>query len=198
MTEPEGKAGKKLSRHDLALIAVVAAAIIIAVALVLATAPPTSASNEAGADLQDRAIGSGAADFWAVYPPANPKAQQSVEHPDWVSSAVASGPVMILVHQEGCIGCSFQEPVCDRLASQHAGNLTYFSLLGGRDDQRIMQAIAAYDPDGGAHYVPLTVVVTERMVGNETVMAFHSWEGVIGEQALQSWLTDAIGNFPAA
>jgi hypothetical protein len=190
--------GAGTSKNTIAMVCVAAAAIVIAVVIVLATAPPTSVDNDTGAGLTDRSIGSGASDFWAAYPPANPKALQSVEHPDWVSAALASGPVMILVHQEGCIGCSYQEPICDKLASQHTQNLTYFSLLGGRDDQRISQAIAAYDPDGGAHYVPLTVVITERAVGNGTIIAFHSWEGVIGEQALNSWLIDAIGNFPAA
>jgi hypothetical protein len=84
------------------------------------------------------------------------------------------------------------------LARDHSGNLSYFSLLGGRDDQRITDAIGAYDPDGGAHYVPLTVIITERTVGGASVTAFHSWEGTIRSEALDSWIMDAIDHFPAA
>ena len=36
---------------------------------------------------------------------------------------------MLLVHQENCAGCALQAPICDRLAEDHAQNLTYFSLL---------------------------------------------------------------------
>lgn len=194
---PKGKE-PKLTGHNILLISVAAAAIIIAIGLSIATMPPTAGFNEVGAELQDRALGSGAADFWPVYPAVNPRALQEIAHPDWVLTALAAGPVMILVHQEGCIGCSFQEPVCDQLASAYAENMTYFSLLGGRDDQRSMEAVGAYDPDGGTPHVPMTVVITERTVGNSTVIAFHSWEGVIRSEALNSWLVDAMDHFPTA
>ena len=59
-----------------------------------------------------------------------------------------------------------------------------------------MEANGIYDPNGGTHYVPLTIVVTERVVGNATVIAWHSWEGVIRSETLNSWLVDAIDNFP--
>ncbi len=193
----EGKE-PKLTRRNLALIAVAAAAIVIAFALAMAALPPTSSSNEVGAGLQDRTLGSSVVDFWPVYPSVNPRALQGIAHPEWVLTALATGPVMILVHQEGCVGCAFQEPVCDRLGADHADNLTYFSLLGGRDDQRLMEAMGAYDPDGGTHYVPLTILVTERTAGNSTVIAFHSWEGAIRSEALNSWLVDAIDHFPTA
>ena len=195
---PDKNKGPILTRRNLLLIAAAAAAIVIAIGLAIASMPPTSNSNEVGAGLQDRTLGTSAADFWPVYPAMNPNVRMNVTHPDWVLAALIDGPVMILVHQEGCVGCSFQEPVCDQLAATHAGNLTYFSLLGGRDDQRLMETIGVYDPDGGTHYVPLTVVITARAVGNGTVIAFHSWEGVIRSEALNSWLVDAIDHFPAA
>ncbi|MEI6796849.1 MAG: hypothetical protein WCK39_08285 [Methanomassiliicoccales archaeon] len=42
------------------------------------------------------------------------------------------------------------------------------------------------------------MATTATAVGNGTVIAFHSWEGVIRSEALNSWLVDAIDHFPTA
>lgn len=138
-----------------------------------------------------RDIGTGAGDFWTVYPDTHPLSGGDVAHPDWVISALEQGVVLILDHSEGCYPCIQQTQICESVYASHP-ELQYFDLLSGTDEPAASQAFAAYDPNGGAHYVPLTIVVTKAQddLGN-TVVAWHSWEGVVDLVTLTSWIQDA-------
>ena len=138
-----------------------------------------------------RDIGTGAGDFWTVYPDAHPSSGEDVAHPDWVISSLEQGVVLILDHSEGCYPCIQQTQICESVYASHP-ELQYFDLLSGTDEPSASQAFAAYDPNGGVHYVPLTIVVTKAQddLGN-TVVAWHSWEGVVDLVTLTSWIQDA-------
>lgn len=138
-----------------------------------------------------RDIGNGADDFWTAYPAAHPSAGQTVMHPDWVVSALEQGVVLIFDHSEGCYPCIQQTEICESVDASHP-ELQYFDLLAGTDEPSSSQAFAAYDPNGGVHYVPLTIVVTKAVdgFGNE-VIGWHSWEGVVDLVTLTSWIQDA-------
>lgn len=138
-----------------------------------------------------RDIGTGADEFWTVYPAAHPSVGQTVTHPDGVISALEQGVVLIFDHSEGCYPCIQQTEICETVDASHP-ELQYFDLLAGTDEPLSSQAFAAYDPNGGVHYVPLTIVVTKAVdgIGNE-VIAWHSWEGVVDLVTLTSWTQDA-------
>jgi hypothetical protein len=172
-------------------------AILIVIMLVLINFYAPDPSQEGGPVPSDRNVGASAADFWANYPLSNPHAGQPVQHPSWLLAQLVSCPIMILVHQEGCVGCALQLPICNDVNASHPGNLTYVTLLDGRDDLKLSECITTYDPDGAAHYVPLTILVTLRSdaQGND-IIAWHSWEGVISEAELTSWVDDTIDHWP--
>jgi hypothetical protein len=138
-----------------------------------------------------RDIGTGPDDFWTTYPPGHPSAGQTVVHPDWVMAALDDGVVLVFDHSEGCYPCIQQAEICESVCISHP-ELQYFDLLSGTDEPSSSQTFAAYDPNGGVHYVPLTVVVTTAVdsLGNEFV-AWHSWEGVVDLVTLTSWIQDA-------
>ncbi len=142
-----------------------------------------------------RDIGVGAGDFWTVYPTTHPSSGQPVVHPDWVLTALEQGVVMILDHSEGCYPCVQQTAICE---SVYASNpeLRYFDLSSGTDEPEASEAFASYDPNDEIHYVPLTIIVTKALdgLGNE-VVAWHSWEGVVDEITLASWVNDAQSYF---
>jgi hypothetical protein len=138
-----------------------------------------------------RDIGTGAGDFWKVYPDIHPSSGEDVTHPDWVVSALEQGVVLILDHSEGCYPCIQQIQICESVYASYP-ELQYFDLSSGTDEPAASQAFAAYDPNGGVHYVPLTIVVTKAQddLGNP-VIAWHSWEGVVDLVTLTSWIQDA-------
>ena len=138
-----------------------------------------------------RDIGLGTNDFWTLYPASHPSVGQEVSHPDWVVSALSQGVVLIFDHSEGCYPCVQQSEICESIYSSHP-ELRYFDLLSGADEPSSTQSFEAYDPNGGVHYVPLTIVVTKATdeYGNE-VIAWHSWEGVVDLVTLTSWIQDA-------
>ncbi|MBE0518203.1 MAG: Ig-like domain-containing protein [Thermoplasmata archaeon] len=138
-----------------------------------------------------RNIGTGAGDFWTVYPATHPSSGQTVAHPDWVISALEQGVALILDHSEGCYPCIQQTQICESVDASHP-ELQYFDLLSGTDEPSASQAFTAYDPNGATHYVPLTIVVTKAVdnLGN-AVVAWHSWEGVVDLITLTSWIQDA-------
>lgn len=138
-----------------------------------------------------RGIGAGAGDFWTVYPTSHPSSGQVVTHPDWVAEALVSGVALILAHSEGCYPCVQQTGICESVYASNP-SLRYFDLSSGTDEPYASEAFDAYDPNGGIHYVPLTIVVTVAKdgLGNE-VVAWHSWEGVVDLVTLTSWVEDA-------
>ncbi len=149
-----------------------------------------------GASDERRGTGTGSNDFWVTYPSAHPLAGQPVAHPSWVLDALDQRVVMILDHSEGCYPCVQQTAICKKVYDAHSGQIAFFDLLSGQDEPRASEAFAAYDPTGGVHYIPLTIVLTKvKDAGGKTVIGWHSWEGVIDEQNLDSWISDAISHY---
>ena len=142
-----------------------------------------------------RDVGTGADDFWITYPTSHPSSGGTVQHPDWVLSALDSGVVMILDHSEGCSPCIQQGSICRSISSANP-DITYIDLSSGTDEPDASEGFAAYDPNGGVHYVPLTIVVTKvQSPSGGTVIGWHAWEGVIDESSLQSWIADAKSHY---
>jgi len=142
-----------------------------------------------------RDVGTGADDFWITYPTSHPSSGGTVQHPDWVISALGSGVVMILDHSEGCAPCIQQGSICRSISSANP-DITYIDLSSGTDEPDASEGFAAYDPNGGVHYVPLTIVVTKvQSPSGGTVIGWHAWEGVIDESSLQSWIADAKSHY---
>jgi len=139
-----------------------------------------------------RSLGNGVDTFWTSYPMGHPQSGSVVAHPQWVLDALQNGPVMILDHSTNCQPCIVQTGICEKVSNSLAGDLTYFDLVSGQDEPMASTAFAAYDPTGGIHYIPLTILVTKALdsYGN-TVVAWHSWEGVVYEEMLRSWISDA-------
>lgn len=142
-----------------------------------------------------RDVGSGPEDFWITYPTTHPSSGGEVQHPDWVLSALNSGVVMILDHSEGCAPCIQQGSICQSISSSNP-DITYIDLSAGTDEPDASEAFAAYDPNGGAHYVPLTIVVTwVQSPSGGVAVGWHAWEGVIDLDSLQSWISDAKSHY---
>lgn len=138
-----------------------------------------------------RSIGTGPGDFWTAYPTTHPSSGQDVSHPDWAVEALGQGAVLIFAHSEGCYPCVQQTDICQSVYASNPG-LQYFDVLSGTDEPEASEAFDAYDPNGGIHYVPLTIVVTKALDGlGQEVIAWHSWEGVVDLTTLTSWVEDA-------
>lgn len=144
---------------------------------------------------QRREVGTGPEDFWTTYPSSHPSSGGTVAHPQWMLSALENGVVMVLDHSEGCAPCITQGTICEAVHSENPG-ITYFDLLSGTDEPQASEAFAAYDPSGGIHYVPLTIIATKVIspYGDVTV-GWHSWEGVIDKTSLLSWIADAQSHY---
>ncbi|MFO7618462.1 MAG: Ig-like domain-containing protein [Thermoplasmata archaeon] len=126
-----------------------------------------------------RAIGTGSDDFWS----------RSTAHPSWAASAVQAKPVLIFTHSEGCAPCVTQTGINENVYTKYQNHITYYDLLSGTDEPQATDTFGAYDPDGAPHYVPLTTVLT---IGPNNAIIWHSWEGVVDEATLSSWIDDAI------
>jgi hypothetical protein len=126
-----------------------------------------------------REIGTGENEFWTG----------TITHPSWVTSDVQSKPLLILTHSEGCAPCITMTGILESIRSEYPTELTYYDILSGVDEPEATETFNAYDPDGQEHYIPLTIVITK---GPNNSIIWHSWEGVIDEQTLTSWLDDAI------
>jgi hypothetical protein len=143
-----------------------------------------------------RVVGTGENDFWISYPISHPSSGSSVQHPQWVLDALENGIVMILDHSEGCQPCIVQTGICESVYAEHSPEMVYFDLLSGSDEPDASQAFEAYDPSGGVHYIPLTIVITKVSAQDGSVaIGWHSWEGVVYEPILSSWIIDAISYY---
>lgn len=144
-----------------------------------------------------REVGTGTDDFWELYPPSHSQQATEVSHPSWVLEALEQGPVMIFIHSEGCSPCVTQTDICESVSTAYSGQISYFDLLSGTNEPEASDGFAAYDPDGGVHYVPLVIVVTEALdpADGTTIVVWHSWEGVVYEPTLSSWISDAISHW---
>ncbi len=125
-----------------------------------------------------RSIGTGQNDFWSA----------TTAHPSWAVTAVQARPVLILTHTEGCAPCETMIGICGDVSSDYSGQITYYDLTSGINEPQATDCFTAYDPVP-PNYVPLTTVLT---LGPNSQIIWHSWEGVIDEATLSSWIDDAI------
>ena len=157
-------------------------------------------TTESGAPTNEiptkRGIGTGANNFWIGYPSSHPSVGQIVSHPSFASASLEKGVVMILDHSVGCAPCVQQVAICNAVSSSHSSDLTYFDLTSGTNEPQASQVFAAYDPTGGVNYIPLTVILTKVQDSNGNVaIGWHSWEGVVDQATLESWISDALSYF---
>lgn len=150
-------------------------------------------TTEGGGAPTRRAVGTGENDFWIKYAPGHPLVGQSVNHPQWAKDAVNRKVVMILAHTEGCYPCAVQTDICGSVNNSYKGSITYYELIAGTNEPQATEAFTSYDPTGAPYYVPQTIILTmvKDANGNKTIGG-HSWEGVVDEVALKSWIDDAI------
>ena len=136
-------------------------------------------------------VGPGDDDWWTTYPAQNPESGSEVDHPAWILEALKDRPVLIYVHK-GCSYCKPQTEAMAEIAEDYNGKIEYFDLAGDGADSKAGDS-ARYDPNGGANYVPLTVILTlaPGPDGNVQVV-WHSSEDVTGKEWLKSYVEDAI------
>ncbi|NYT02009.1 MAG: thioredoxin family protein [Methanosarcinales archaeon] len=158
-------------------------ALLIAL-FILSAAPIAAASAEFS-------VGSGADDWWIDFPDGHVSSGSEVSHPQWLLDALQDGPVLIYAHKQ-CSYCAPQEEALDELLPEYEGQIDFIDVDAEKGDPKSGE-VAIYDPDGGPHYVPLTIVATlvEDQDGNVAV-GWHSSEAVTGKDWIQSYIEDAI------
>ncbi len=123
-------------------------------------------------------IGSEDNEFWT----------RSTNHPSWAVNAVQNEPVLIFAHSVNCAPCITQTEICESIDAKYSANILYYDFISGVDTEA-SDCFSAYDPDGPPSYIPLTIVLTK---GPDNTILWHSWEGVVEEPVLTSWIDDAI------
>ncbi len=147
----------------------------------------------AGAVSTDRRdIGSGANDFWTVYPADHQSAGMVVSHPQWVRSALETKPVFILTHTEGCAPCNTMVGIYNNVEPSYGSQIAFYELIAGTNEPQATETFAAYDPNGAQHYVPLPIVLSKGPGGE---IIWHSWEGVVYQDDLEGWFDDALSYY---
>ncbi|MBA3044930.1 MAG: Ig-like domain-containing protein [Candidatus Thermoplasmatota archaeon] len=131
-----------------------------------------------GSAITLRSIGTGENDFWSA----------AVTHPSWAINDVQTKPILILTHTQGCAPCETMMGICGEVSSVYSASITYYDLTSGTDEPQATDCFAAYDPVP-PNYVPLTTILTK---GPNNSIIWHSWEGVVDEATLTSWVDDAI------
>ena len=127
-------------------------------------------------------VGSGPDDWWT----------SDVSHPDWVLDALEEKPVLVYAHL-GCDYCKPQTDAVNEIVEEYGDEIEFFDLPADGSDERSEEALASYDPNGGASLVPLTVIVTLAAgEDGEVEVAWHSTEEVTGKEWIQEYVEDAI------
>ncbi len=140
-------------------------------------------------------VGSGNDDWWAKYPDQSSGAGGEVNHPSWVLDALGSEPVVIYVHK-GCSYCKPQTESLAKIVDEMGDKFTYYDISADGTDERMGEAMQAYDPNGGTMYVPLTVIVTLAPNSEGKVEpVWHSTEEVTGEDWIKNYIEDAISQY---
>lgn len=139
-------------------------------------------------------VGSGADDFWVAFPDVNPNAGLSVNHTTWVLEALESKAYVFVVHKTGCISCQPQADRITALGNQYWKYLISNDLdltLGGVVEQKGYEAFY-YDPNDAESYIALTGIFTFVNDNGQVVCGWHSWEGDVTDEEMETWIKDAI------
>jgi hypothetical protein len=143
-----------------------------------------------------RSVGFGSENFWVEYPTSHPLSGESVNHPSWAETALDSKIVLILDHSVGCAPCVQMSAICNAVYPSYSAVMTYLDLTSGTTEPQASEAFATYDPTGGVNYIPLTIILTEvKDPSGNVAIGWHSWEGVVDQATLQSWISDALSYF---
>ncbi len=127
-------------------------------------------------------VGSGPDDWWT----------SEVSHPDWVLDALEEKPVLVYAHL-GCDYCKPQTDAVNEIVEEYGDEIEVFDLPADGSDERSEGALAAYDPNGGASLVPLTVILTLAAGDDgEVEVVWHSTEEVSGKEWIQEYVEEAI------
>lgn len=127
-------------------------------------------------------VGSGPDDWWT----------SEVSHPDWVLDALEEKPVLVYAHL-GCDYCKPQTDAVNEIVEEYGDEIEVFDLPADGSDERSEEALAAYDPNGGASLVPLTVILTLAAGDDgEVEVVWHSTEEVSGKEWIQEYVEEAI------
>ena len=131
--------------------------------------------------------------WWIEYPDINPDAGDEVEHVDWLVEGLSEKPVVVFVHSDDCAPCVQQKRDINTILETLGDDVLYYDLPSDGSDQRAYDVFERYDPNGGQHYIPLTVLATlvEDDTGNVRI-AWHGSEGATGEEMLDARFRDAI------
>ncbi len=139
-------------------------------------------------------VGTGADNFWTVYPEMNPESGTVVSHLDWVLDSLDKSCVLFVVHATGCVGCQAQADRVIMFGEKYEGQLVFWDLdfaRGGDVEQKSYEAYV-YDPDGYPGYIALTGIITLVKDQGKVTYGWHSWEGNVGDSDMETWIQDAI------
>jgi len=176
--------GVSLTKHFTIIAVLIAGVALVSGALIL------GAFGE-GSQAKNR-IGSGVDDWWTVYPAHSSAAGSIASHPQWILDALEQKPVMIYVHK-GCSYCLPQTEAMAEVVNEYKDELFYYDISAEGQDARAMQAVTAYDPNGGVSYVPLTAIVTLAPdTDGKVQVVWHSSEQVTGKAWIEEYARDAI------
>lgn len=140
-------------------------------------------------------VGSEDDDWWITYPDQHPNAGFEVDHPQWIIDALVDQPIIILDHSSGgCKACVYQESYVDAVLEDYDKDIAYYNMIAGVGEFEAEELFDIYDPDGGASYVPLTIVLTlVQDPEDEIVVGWHSVEDDKGgEDLVRYYVEDAI------
>jgi thiol-disulfide isomerase/thioredoxin len=151
-------------------------------------------SNALGAE---HPVGSGNDTWWTTYPDRSPGSGSEVKHPSWVLDALKNKPVVVYVH----LGCSYCRPQTDAMAEvvkEYGDKFTYYDISADGSDARSEPALRAYDPNGNATLVPMTIIVTLAPDSSGKVqVVWHSTEEVTGKAWIEDYVLEAIDYYEA-
>jgi thiol-disulfide isomerase/thioredoxin len=132
-------------------------------------------------------------DAWWI---TSPTSGALVNHTSWVLDALNSKPVVVYVHS----GCSYCKPQTDAMAEvvkKYGNNFTYYDIPADGSDARSEPALQAYDPNGNATRVPMTIIVTLAPSSGKVQVVWHSTEEVTGKAWIEDYVKDAIEYYKA-
>ncbi len=140
-------------------------------------------------------LGSGNDDWWTAYPDQSPDAGGDVNHPSWVLDALKKSPVLIYV-QKSDSTCLPQTEAIHNIIDEFKGKITFLEISADGSDSRSEEALQAYDPNGDAMPVPLTVLLTlAPNYESEVVPVWHSTDEVTGDAWIENYVSDAINQY---
>jgi hypothetical protein len=138
-------------------------------------------------------VGPGADDWWITRPDQHSSPGSAINHPQWVLDSLKEKPVLILAHSKDCKPCKVQIQNVDAVLPSFDKKVTYYNMLSDEGDSRTSDVFGAYNPTGGADYVPITVIVTlVRDPDGKVQVGWHSVDDSTSEEWVRSYIADAV------